>query len=521
MVLARCYKLKMLLSASMIVLLLVAAISSVILRLVYNIYFHPLAKFPGPWYSSATSLSLALISVRGIELEWLMDLVEKYGTERPIRVTPNMVLSPKPEHLRDIYWDPEFNTKSDTYSSGALGPPTLFTTTDGERHKQLRKALGGSQWTIGSLKKNWEPRLDELIELFIQKMTDHSRADEIIDIGQKVAEFAADFLTIIAFGESWGFVRNGRDERAFLTSWREGLPYFGFSSRWKSFRDHILKNALLAPYFLPSVSDQHGMGFLISHAAQQISLREKKIAESNGEWKMNNPDLLQHCLDARFSDGSPLTYTDKQAHITFLFQAGADTAGTGMGCTLRYLLTHPDALRKARLEIQEADRASKLSQPIRYDESREHLPYFTACIKESLRLAPPAPNLFPRVVPAGGRRLGASYIPAGTDVMVTPYIPQRDADFYAPDPHAYRPGRWLEGGAAREAEMDAVMFTFGMGPRVCIGRDVAYLELWKLLPEVVRRFDFELVDPGRYVNPGGVAYNAGLRVKLTPRPRGG
>jgi cytochrome P450 len=42
------------------------------------------------------------------------------------------------------------------------------------------------------------------------------------------------------------------------------------------------------------------------------------------------------CLDARFSDGSPLNPTQKRAHITILIQAGADTTGTSLGSALRF-----------------------------------------------------------------------------------------------------------------------------------------------------------------------------------------
>lgn len=173
---------------------------------------------------------------------------------------------------------------------------------------------------------------------------------------------------------------------------------------------------------------------------------------------------------------------EKRAHATILIQAGADTTGTALGCTIRYLLTNPDALQKARAEIDAADAAGKLSKPITYEECRVSLPYFGACIKESLRLNPPAPNLFGRVVPKGGKRIGKEHIPAGVEITSNAYIMQRDPALYGHDAEAYRPERWLESPQANE--MDSSMFVFGMGPRVCIGKDIALLELSKLLPEV-------------------------------------
>ncbi|CAJ2502189.1 Uu.00g095830.m01.CDS01 [Anthostomella pinea] len=401
-----------------------------------------------------------------------------------------MLLFPRPEDMKDIYRDPNCNTKAEFYGTGALGPPSLFTTLDGERHRKLRKALGGSQWTIGSLKNTWEPRIDELIVLFTEKMSDSAENQQEIVLCDKVAEFAADVLTMMAFTEPWGFVRHGRDERDFLRSWRAGLNYFGLAGRWKSFCDHILKSPTLSPYFLPSTRDTHGMGYLAFHADQQVSQREKEMEQSNGNFTMKNPDLLQYCLDARYSDGSPLTPVERRAHVTLLIQAGADSTGTGLGSTLRFLLTHPSSMQRARSEIESAEKASKLSRPIRYEESRKHLPYFGACIKESLRLNPPAPNLFARVTPAGGKRVGGVSVPAGAEITTNAFVVQRDPELYGPDPEAFRPERWLDPG--REGEMDAATFIFGMGPRVCLGKDVAYMEIWKLLPEIIRNLDLEL-----------------------------
>ena len=67
--------------ASAFVLAVVALFSALCWRIIHNVYFHPLAKFPGPWYTSSFSLSGAIISVLKIEPEWLQGLVKKYGSE--------------------------------------------------------------------------------------------------------------------------------------------------------------------------------------------------------------------------------------------------------------------------------------------------------------------------------------------------------------------------------------------------------------------------------------------------------
>ncbi|OAL27054.1 hypothetical protein AYO20_09862 [Fonsecaea nubica] len=479
-------------------------------RLIYNLFFHPLAKYHGPWYAGASSLPIAIISVLKVEPQWLMGVVKRYGTKEPIRISPSVLLFPQPSALKEIYWDPKCNRKMSLYGTGAMGPPHLFTTLDGEEHKNLRKALGGQQWTIGFLKNKWEPRLDDLVSLFISRMSEKAQAKEKVLMSERVAEFAADVMTMLSFSEPWGFVKNSRDERGILSSWRRGLPLFGFAGRSTTFRK-ILSIPGVGERFLPKETDENGFGYLMNWADKQVSRREKEVEDG---LVMKQPDYLQYCLDAR-RDGKPLTAVEKRAHVTLLIQAGADTTGTALGATLRFMTLNPETKERAWEEILVAEKEGKLSTPIQYEETREYLPYFCACIKEAIRLCPPADNLFGRVVGEGGKVIEGQFLPPGTEITSNAYVVQRDPDLY-PDPEAFRPERWLE-SKEKAAELELHQFVFGIGPRICLGKDVAIIELHKLLPEIIRRFDLELVTAGKYVVAGGVAYFENFNVKLISR----
>lgn len=198
---------------------------------------------------------------------------------------------------------------------------------------------------------------------------------------------------------------------------------------------------------------------------------------------LRSADADTSCLEARLSDGSPLTASQKRAHVTLLIQAGADTTGTAMGCILRFLVTSPSALAKAREEIEAADKANLLSTPIQFEETRQHLPYFVGCIKEGVRLQPPGTNLYARVAPKEGKVIDGDFIPGGTEITSYAYCVQRDQTLYGNDAEQFKPERWLE-SEKRTFELEAAQFTFGTGPRVCLGKDVAVMEMYKLLPEV-------------------------------------
>ena len=141
-----------------------------------------------------------------------------------------------------------------------------------------------------------------------------------------------------------------------------------------------------------------------------------------------------------------------------------------MGCILRFLVTNSNALAKARKEIEAADRANLLSSPIQFEETRQRLPYFVGCIKEGLRLQPPGTNLYARVVPKEGKTIDGHFVPGGTEVTSYAYCVQRDRNLYGDDAEEFKPERWLA-GEERTFELEAAQFTFGMGPRVCLGKD--------------------------------------------------
>lgn len=110
--------------------------------------------------------------------------------------------------------------------------------------------------------------------------------------------------------------------------------------------------------------------------------------------------------------------------------AGADTTGTVFQALVHFLLTHPGAYRRMMEEIDAAMAQGLISAVPQYDEIIEHLPYYVACVRETLRLNPPAPNIFPRYVSEPGRDLYGKFAPAGTEISGNPWIMQRDKQIY-------------------------------------------------------------------------------------------
>lgn len=131
------------------------------------------------------------------------------------------------------------------------------------------------------------------------------------------------------------------------------------------------------------------------------------------------------------------------------------------------------------------------------------LPYLEAVYREAMRMHPAVSMPMERIVPRDGLVLpDGSVVPGGCFVGISPYIVGRNKDVYGEDAEVYRPERWLqqdgEGDDAFKARMrlwNSADLTFGGGSRICLGRHLSQMEIYKVVATLISRFGFELVDP--------------------------
>lgn len=201
-------------------------------------------------------------------------------------------------------------------------------------------------------------------------------------------------------------------------------------------------------------------------------------------------------LDARYDDdGRPLSLEQVKAEALFVIMAGSDTTATAFSSLVYYVLSHPRVHAKLVAEVREATAAGFLSSMPAYDEVVEHCPYTIAVIREVLRLAPPASGNLPRLVGPGGLDIAGQHIPEGVEVACSPWIVNRDPAIYGADAYEFRPERWLESEEKTKLYLKYSM-TFGYGARVCLGKEVVFMELFKGPVVLFRDYDIEPVRKG-------------------------
>ena len=171
-------------------------------------------------------------------------------------------------------------------------------------------------------------------------------------------------------------------------------------------------------------------------------------------------DILSLLVGARFEDGTAMSDTELRDQLMTLLLAGHETTATGLAWAFDLLFRAPDKLERLRAEVAEDGHT-----------------YLDAVIEETLRIRP--------VVPWVGRKLtaatalGGYELPAETVAMAAIYLAHTRPDLY-PEPHAFRPERFLNGNTDTYG-----WIPFGGGTRRCIGAAFAQLEMRVVLATVL------------------------------------
>ena len=160
-----------------------------------------------------------------------------------------------------------------------------------------------------------------------------------------------------------------------------------------------------------------------------------------------------------------------------------------------YLTTNPSAQRTVAAEVRSTFASV---EDIRHGPALDSCRHLKAFIEETLRMAPSVPGMLPREVLPGGITVAGKFFPTGVELAV-PIYALHHSEKYHPEPHQHRPERWLPEAVGQEAVDRAwsAFSPFSYGSRSCLGKKLAYMELWTTIARVVWTFDLEYRGGGR------------------------
>ena len=94
-------------------------------------------------------------------------------------------------------------------------------------------------------------------------------------------------------------------------------------------------------------------------------------------------------------------------------------------------------------------------------------------------------GLFPKVVPANGVEYHGKFVPGGTNICMNTSSLLSSTEMFGPDADVFRPERFTElSEEGRNSMKRSVDLAFGHGQNQCLGKHIAFMELYKIAFEV-------------------------------------
>ncbi|KAG6377465.1 cytochrome P450 [Boletus reticuloceps] len=461
-------------------------------------------RIPGPILAKFSDFWLGWTASQGHRSEVVHRLHEKYGTF--VRLAPNHVSIADPAALQTVYAHGNGTLKSHFYDAFVSIHRGLFNTRNRADHARKRKIVSH----IYSQKSVLE--FEPIARLYITQLL--KQWDRLCDTAVKGGSGAEgqgwygrdgrlwmDCLPCdLAFGSSFGMVVKAKDSAPVAVSQQDAMKSYGtegqpevveipavqilndrgeFSASMGVLPPSWRPYARLLPWYRKgSKAVQNLAGLAVAAVAKRLTTPVDRV------------DLLSKLQHGRDDEGNLMGRAELTAEALTQLIAGSDTTSNSSCAITYYLARYPDVQEKLQKELDEALGAS--DDAVTTYEQVKRLPYLDAVINEALRIHSTSAIGLPRVVPEGGLTIDGVHFPQGAVLSVPTYTIHRDKKAWGDDVDVFRPERWFE---RDHATIQKAFNPFSFGPRACVGRNLASMELLIIVSSILRRYHFVLAEP--------------------------
>ncbi|ORY07018.1 averantin oxidoreductase [Clohesyomyces aquaticus] len=455
---------------------------------IYNVYFHPLAKYPGPFLAKISPFWPVYGLHKGRWPMIVKGFHDKYGPI--VRLMPNELAFTDPQAWRDIYGHrqghPQFH-KDPIHVGSVQDIPgsTTLTMAGDEEHARQRRALSHAFSQKALLEQ--ESIIRSYVDLFVERLKPFAQTREGVNMCNWFNYTTFDIIGDMAFGEPFGCLRDGK-EAAWVGLITETIKAGAFEqSTRRVFRTGSWLQRRLKEFIPASLRAKR-----YRHLELSTEKCNKRLDEG---LRRDHRDFLYYIL--RQNEKGSVRKDEIILNSALFIVAGSETTASLLAGLTMWLMRTPHVYKALCNEIRSSFASADDMTFLRLQE----LPYMNACLEEGMRIFPSIPTGLVRTVPAGGDTVAGEWLPGGTTVSVHAWSATHTARNWS-RPESFVPERWLRADGEEETadRLDASQ-PFSLGPRGCIGRHLSYMELRLILGNLLWHFDIERADldtPGAF-----------------------
>ncbi|KAI5803642.1 cytochrome P450, partial [Geopyxis carbonaria] len=429
---------------------------------VYQIYFHPLSKFPGPKICALSNIPYSRWLLSGFVHLELQKVHERYGPF--VRVGPTLISTASVEAREAIYGSNPLFLKSSYYDGLGSSDTTrnLNSERDPIKHARARKIMNMCFYSTALADQ--EPYIQNHVHALVAKLRSLGARNEGIEAGFWFHAFASDVVSDVALGESFHSMENEE-----LHFWPASVSKFFYAV-----------NVLDALRFYSAFYYLKRLAGSMKVLSGKTFETRRKLGQRLEHSSTDRKDYITVITGAK----NLLSRDEIVIHSSSLIFGGSETVANALTCSMYCLSKYPTAYQKLATEVRNAFHSAEEITP----NTTTKLPYLNAVINETLRIYPPVATGGYRISP--GAMVGGYYVPKGTEIFAAYWALSRSEQYFH-NATEFIPDRWID--AECKDNMRASQ-PFSMGPRNCVGRNLALLEYRLVLAQIFFNFDIELVD---------------------------
>ncbi|KAF2688865.1 cytochrome P450 [Lentithecium fluviatile CBS 122367] len=456
-------------------------------HIIYNLVFHPLAKFPGPWWAGASDFAEMYYNVirGGVYFKEIEKMHERYGPIVRINRDELSIIDPDFQEQRFGAIGVRRN-RSEKTQRQFVSPTSILNTIDHDHHRIRRQPLNSffSKQAIMRIESIIQSKVDKVIE----KLKGAYAQGTLLETQDVFGALTTDVISHYSYGESFGFL----DHPGFKNDYLRDVSGFFFAQ-------HIARHFPLLISAMQLIPERVLLMLSKGMASMnEIMVSSKKFAQrtlasvQNGE-KQAGASGIPRSLFHTLANAHNLPPTERSLErLTdegiVIMVAGLETTARFLTNITVHLLSNRDMLEKLQAELRSVMETPDARVPWT---TLESLPYLSAVVSEGLRCENFMTTRTPRVI-LEPLKFNEWTIPAGATLSASPTLINNNPAIF-PDPHIFRPERWIE-ARSRGKNLQKYLASFARGSRMCLGVNLAYAELYLMLAALYRNFDFELVD---------------------------
>lgn len=364
------------------------------MKAIYNIWFHPLSKFPGPAFACATKIPIAVASWEGGLSNWLKELHDHYCSD-VVRISPDELSFVGPAAWKDLYGNRPGHENFQKDLALLSGVESNILVANDADHSRMRRILSHA-FSDKALREQ-EPLLQSYIDSLISglKKQIDSPTKGKVNLADWFNWTTFDMIGDLSFGESFNCLKD-EHYHPWVASIVDNLRLIVVQS--VTIRFPPLSRLLRL--FVPKSA--------IEARKTIFGLAKEKV-----EWRINTkttrPDFMSYILKHNEDEGKPgMTREEINRNAHTLIVAGSETTATHLAGSIWFLLNNPHCMENILEEIREFKSAEELTV-----HNITPLPYFQAVVDEVFRMYPPAIAGQPRIVPKGGDTISGHFVPGG------------------------------------------------------------------------------------------------------------